>query len=95
MALVSDTIFSLLIVASGLLSLSTLGFGMAWVRARERAIRSEQRLAAPPPSADDRYARLEQAVESIAGEVEQLSEGQQFVDRLLRERTRAPQHAAP
>ena len=37
MAPVSDTIFSLLLIASGVLGATTLGFAVAWVRARERA----------------------------------------------------------
>jgi hypothetical protein len=40
---------------------------------------------------DDRLARLEQAVESIAIEVERISEGQRFTTRLLTERAQADQ----
>jgi hypothetical protein len=82
MALVSDTIFSLLILASGVLAASTLGFAAAWVRARERAIRAERR-GAPTTDGDDRFDRLERAVEAIAGEVDRMSEGQRFVGELL------------
>src|SRR5690242_12629941 len=85
MALVSDFVFSLLVVASGLFAASTLGFAVAWLRARERAIRAEQRLA-PPLTGDARVERLERAMESIAVEVEQMAEGQRFVSRLLGER---------
>lgn len=87
MALVSDTVFSLLIVACALLSASTIGFGVAWVRARERAIRAEQRLVPAAGAGDARFDRLEDVVASIAGQVEQLSEGQQFVTRLVEERS--------
>jgi hypothetical protein len=38
---------------------------------------------------DDRIARLEQTVESIAIEVERISEGQRFVTKLLSERAAA------
>ena len=38
---------------------------------------------------DERLTRLEQAVESIALEVERISEGQRFTTRLLTERTSA------
>lgn len=38
---------------------------------------------------DDRMARLEQAVEAIALEVERISEGQRFTTKLLAERARA------
>jgi hypothetical protein len=85
MAWVSDAVFSALVLASGVLAASTLGFAVAWVRARERAIRAEQR-AGPAPAGDLRVDRLEHAVETIAAEVEQMSEGQRFVGRLLAER---------
>jgi hypothetical protein len=38
---------------------------------------------------DDRLARLEQAVEAIAIEVERISEGQRFTTKLLTERAAA------
>lgn len=44
-----------------------------------------------PELRDDRLARLEQAVESIAIEVERISEGQRFTTRLLAERAQADQ----
>jgi hypothetical protein len=37
-------------------------------------------------SSDERLARVEQAVESIAIEIERISEGQRFVTKLLNER---------
>jgi hypothetical protein len=37
-------------------------------------------------SSDQRLARVEQAVESIAIEIERISEGQRFVTKLLSER---------
>jgi HD superfamily phosphodiesterase len=45
---------------------------------------------------DDRFARLEQAVEAIALEVERISEGQRFTTKLLADRAQADQlRAAP
>ena len=85
MAWVNDTVFSALIVATIGLGASTIGFAVAWIRARERALRAEQR-SAPAPTADARFDRLEQAVETIAVEVERMSEGQRFVSKLLVER---------
>ena len=41
-------------------------------------------------SSDQRLARVEQAVESIAIEIERISEGQRFVTKLLNERTPSP-----
>ncbi len=40
---------------------------------------------------EERLARIEQAVESIAIEVERVSEGQRFTTRLLAERVQEPQ----
>ena len=39
---------------------------------------------------DDRLARIEQAVDAMAIEVERISEGQRFTTKLLAERTREP-----
>lgn len=86
MAWVSDTFFSALILATGVFAASTLGFAIAWIRARERAIRAEQRAAPPMDACDARLDRLEHAIETIAVEVERMSEGQRFVSRLLAER---------
>lgn len=87
MAWVSDTVFSALIIATGLLTASTLGFAVAWIRARERAIRAEQRVAQVPGGDGGRFESLEQAVETIALEVERMSEGQRFIGKLLADRT--------
>ncbi len=54
----------------------------AWVRRQERT----PVLPPPDPARDERLARIEHAVESIAIEVERISEGQRFVTRLLAER---------
>jgi hypothetical protein len=85
-------VFSMLLLGSGLLTATTFGFGIAWMRARERAIRAEQRLVQTPGGGDARVDRLEYALEAMASEVEHLSEGQRFVSTLLGER--APQERA-
>ncbi|HEX7596102.1 MAG TPA: hypothetical protein VF387_07085 [Gemmatimonadaceae bacterium] len=41
-----------------------------------------------PPLSEARLARIEQAVEAIALEVERISEGQRFTTRLLSEQSR-------
>jgi hypothetical protein len=47
-------------------------------------------------SSDERLARVEQAVESIAIEMERIGEGQRFVTRLLNEPGRpVPQASVP
>src|SRR3981081_625323 len=42
----------------------------------------------PPAPSEARLARIEQAVEAIALEVERISEGQRFTTRLLSEQSR-------
>jgi hypothetical protein len=46
-----------------------------------------QKRAAPPPAVDmDRIARLEQAIETLAVELERIGEGQRYAARILDER---------
>lgn len=86
MALVSDVVFSALILISAMFAASTVGFSVAWIRARERAIRAEQR--GPSASGGDaRFDQLEEALDAVAIEVERMSEGQRFVTRVLAERS--------
>ncbi len=72
-----------------------LGIGIPLVRAYVR--RQERQLSFPPanPENDLRLARIEAAVESIAIEIERISEGQRFTTRLLSERAGAPALGAP
>jgi hypothetical protein len=46
-------------------------------------------------SSDERLARVEQAVEAIAIEIERVSEGQRFVTKLLNERAQSLMSEAP
>lgn len=46
-------------------------------------------------SSDERLARVEQAVEAIAIEIERVSEGQRFVTKLLNERAQPLMSEAP
>jgi len=58
----------------------------AWVaRGRQPKLVGD---SAATPVADERFARLEQAVDAIALEVERISEGQRFTTRLLSEQAR-------
>jgi hypothetical protein len=58
----------------------------AWVARGKAAKLSGD--SASTPVADERFARLEQAVDAIALEVERISEGQRFTTRLLSEQAR-------
>ncbi len=46
-----------------------------------------------PPLTEARLARIEQAVDAIAVEVERISEGQRFTTRLLSEQSQVPPRA--
>jgi hypothetical protein len=67
-------------------SIGAIGFPIA--RALARRLEGS-RSAAPPLSSDlsERLERIERTVESVALEVERISEGQRFVTKLMSERT--------
>ena len=59
--------------------------------ARRIEIRGEARLvAARPVAEDERLRRIEQAIETMAVEVERIAEGQRFTTKLLSERAAEP-----
>ena len=64
-------------------SVGTVGFGIAYVRMRNRALRAEAMLAAQSQSrpAND----LLQAIDAVAIEVERLGEGQRYLTRVMNE----------
>jgi hypothetical protein len=51
-----------------------------------RAIRSKPTHHAPPPLDDARLARLEQAVDAIALEMERVGEGQRYLTQIMAQR---------
>jgi hypothetical protein len=65
-------------------------FPLAFAHARRIWRRSAKGFAELPAELMERFTRLEQAVDTVAIEVERISEGQRFVTRLMSE-TRAPQ----
>ncbi len=65
-----------------------LALGIPLVRSWTR-----RRDAEPPTSVlqmDERLARMETAIDTMAVEVERISESQRFLSKLLAERTQAP-----
>jgi hypothetical protein len=81
-------ILDYLTLAVGGLSLTTLGFAIAWLRARERAIRAEERaeLGRPSTIAEARFDRLDQSMEALAIEMERIAEAERFQSRLMANR---------
>jgi hypothetical protein len=76
----------LLFLSSSTLLATTIGFAIAWVRARERALRAELEAPRVQPRSIATPETVERALDAIALEVERISEGQRFVTRLLAER---------
>jgi hypothetical protein len=76
------------IMAMAIVPITAIG----WPLARAYARRVEQGDSAQrvPPEVTTRLERMEQAIDSIAVEVERISEGQRFTTKLLSERTAQP-----
>src|SRR5215216_2776238 len=68
-------------------AVTTIGYPIA--RAYARRLDRDQRPSLPP-EVTGRLERMEQAIDSIAVEVERISEGQRFTTKLLAERNNAP-----
>jgi hypothetical protein len=60
------------------------------VRAWSKKIEMQGRVSLPDPEVAARLERIERTVESIAVEIERVSEGQRFTTRLLSERAALP-----
>ena len=70
-----------------MLGLAAFGLAGAWLlgRARGREEASREALTGAP-GADARLARLEQAIDAVAVEVERIAESQRFTAKVLAER---------
>jgi Na+/glutamate symporter len=64
---------------------ATIVIGVPLARAHAKRL-ERQPTASPSPDVTARLERMEHAIESIAVEVERISEGQRFVTKLLAER---------
>ncbi len=80
----SGQIFVIIIVALVGLAFTLSAFAGAWASTRKRQASSD----APPQlnALEARLARMEEAIESVAVEMERVAEGQRFTARLLSER---------
>ena len=75
------------IAAFVMVTVSAIGIPIA--RAYARRMEREPRNPTLPPDVTARLERMEQAIDSIAIEVERISEGQRFTTKLLAERNTA------
>lgn len=64
-----------------------LALAVGWFRASRRAGRYEKRLFASPVTDDRRVEHLESVLDSVAGQVEALASGQDFLSRVVGERS--------
>ena len=67
-----------------------LAVGVPLARAYSRRMDAESRNPQIPTEITSRLERMEQAIDSVALEVERISEGQRFTTRLLSEGKSAP-----
>jgi hypothetical protein len=79
-----------LVPISFFLMVVALVLGVPFVRALVRRMDAQQLNSGPDAQTTERLMRIESAVESIAIEVERISEAQRFTTKLLAERTPAP-----
>ena len=76
------------ILAISIVPITAIGWPLA--RAYARRVEQGETSARVPNEVTARLERMEQAIDSIAVEVERISEGQRFTTKLLSERTAQP-----
>ena len=76
------------ILAISIVPITAIGWPIA--RAYARRVEQGEVSARVPNEVTARLERMEQAIDSIAVEVERISEGQRFTTKLLSERTGQP-----
>ena len=69
---------------------TTLAVGVPLVRALAKRWGDERGQSRVPPEVAARLERMEQALDSVAVEIERISEGQRFTTKLLADRGREP-----
>jgi hypothetical protein len=79
---------ALLTMSSVALLVTTVGFAIAWVRARERLLRLRSEATRPVEVPLANADRLEEAIGAMALEVERIGEHQRFMTKLLADTSR-------
>ena len=72
-----------------------LAIGVPLARAYSRRMDAESKNPRLPTEVTDRLERMEQALDSVAIEIERISEGQRFTTRLLSEQRNAGRQTLP
>ena len=83
-----DLVVLLTMSSIGLL-VTTVGFAIAWVRARERVLRLRAEMTRPADVTLANADRLEEAIGAMALEVERIGEHQRYMTKLLAEPDRS------
>ena len=79
----------LIVPIAAFIMVGVTAIGVPLAKAYARRIEREPRSPSLPPDMTARLERMEQAIDSIAIEVERISEGQRFTTKLLAERNTA------
>ena len=66
-------------------TIAAVVIGRPWVKALASRVENESKRPQVAPEVMNRLERMEQAIDSIAVEVERISEGQRFTTKLLSE----------
>ncbi|HEV7837563.1 MAG TPA: hypothetical protein VGO75_05785 [Gemmatimonadaceae bacterium] len=72
-----------------------LAIGVPLARAYSRRMDADSRNPRLPTEVTDRLERMERAIDSIAVEVERITEGQRFTTKLLSEGRQVPPSVGP
>jgi hypothetical protein len=80
----------LIIPLAAFAMVTVTAIGVPIAKAYARRVDREPLQPPLPPEVNARLERMEQALDSIAIEVERISEGQRFTTKLLAERNTAP-----
>lgn len=91
----TKALIALLVLSNGILLATTVLFASLWVAARERAIRALLNKTRDATARSEDIEHLVTAVDSIAVEVERISEAQRFTAKVLVDRNEAASPAQP
>ena len=80
----------IVVPVAGMVMIIVLALGVPYVRALGKRWERDGSASRIPPDVSGRLERIEQAVDSIALEIERISEGQRFTTKLLAERAEPP-----
>lgn len=92
-----DEEFAVLLFFFGISLTANLGMLVGWIRAIRRVKRLEDHLFLSQSSAGDdrRVDRLEQSLDALSGQMDQLANGQEFLNRVVSERLERPRAYEP